>query len=177
MDEAAQKADRIKAEADLKAVDKEKRILEQAAKVAEEQKRRIVGVALLDARKELLAGKQELLDKAFRQSLEDLANMDELSYYSILKEMLLAQVITGRETVILSARDRERIPADFWREINEELKRSGKNGELAPSGEIRAIQGGFILQAGGVEINCSFKSLLDMQRDEIEPAVAGLLFA
>ncbi|MBS3942743.1 MAG: hypothetical protein KGZ32_00680 [Dethiobacter sp.] len=177
MDEAAQKADRVKAEAELKAAGKEKRILEQAAKEAEEQKRRIVGVALLDARKELLAAKQELLDKAFRQSLEDLANLEEPSYFGILKEMLLAQVITGRETVILSARDRERIPADFWREINEELKRSGKNGELTLSEETRAIQGGFVLQAGGVEINCSFKSLLDMQRDEIEPAVAGLLFA
>lgn len=175
--EASQKADRIKADAESTAAEKRKRIMEQAAKEAEEQKRRIVGVALLDARKELLAAKQELIEEAFRQSLEKLANLEDQAYYRILKDMLLTQVRTGSETVILSPRDQERIPAGFWLEIKEALKRAGKKGELAPSGETREIQGGFILQAGGVEINCAFKSLLETQRDEIEPAVAGLLFA
>jgi len=175
--EASRKVDRIKTEAELAAADKQKRILEQAGKEAEEQKRRIIGVALLDARKELLAAKQELMERAFRQSLEKLVNLDEQLYFSVLKEMLLAQVKTGDENVVLSARDRERMPTDFWQEINEALKRAGKKGELLLSGEARSIQGGFILQAGGVELNCSFKSLLETRWDELEPAVAGLLFA
>ena len=174
--EAAQKAAGIEAAAQKEAAGRREQILAQARKEAAEVKRRILGVAALEARKEALAAKQELIAEAFRRSLDTLEKMDRQSYLSVLRGMLLRTVQTGTEKVILSARDRDGIPESFWREINRTLAAAGKKGEFAPAEEAREIRGGFILQSGGVEINCSFEALLEMQRDELEPEVAALLF-
>ncbi len=176
-DEAARKTREIMTEAQKEAARSQEQILARARDEAAETKRRILGAAKLDARKEKLAAKQELIADAFRQSLEELCAVDDRSYSSILQRMFLAAAETGTEKVFLSERDRARIPGSFWEELNAALKKAGKKGELTLAEENREIQGGFILQSGGVEINCSFEALLDMQRDELEPEVAGILFA
>jgi len=174
--EAAEKAEGISAEAKQKAARRKEHILEQARKDSEEQKRRIIGVAQLESRKEMLAAKQELISEAFDKSLEELTMLDDSAYLSIIKSMLLNLVESGRETVLCSAGDLKRIPGNFWEDVNNELAGQGKKGELTLSSEPRDIMGGFILQDEGVEVNCSFESLLAMQRDELEPEVAAVLF-
>ncbi|MGM0651179.1 MAG: V-type ATP synthase subunit E [Bacillota bacterium] len=174
--EAAEKAEAVKADARKKAERREENILEQARKEAEEQKRRIVGVAQLEARKELLAAKQDLISEAFDGTLEQLVNLDDREYLSIIKKMLLNLVETGKEQVLCSAADLKRIPDSFWQEVNQELAGQGKKGELTLSLEPREIKGGFVLKADDMEINCSFEALLAMKRDELEPEVAAVLF-
>ncbi len=174
--DARDKAKAVENEAREKASRKEEQILDQAKKDAEEQKRRIIGVAQLEARKDLLAAKQEMIGKAFEAALEQLLNLDDRAYFSMIHDMLLEYVETGTETVMFSAGDLERIPDNFWQEINQALVKQGKKGELKLSDEPRDIRGGFVLQAEGVEINCSFESLLEMKRDELEPEVAAVLF-
>lgn len=175
--DAARIMESIDSEARQKAAHGKKQILDQARKDAEEQKRRIIGMAQLDIRKELLSAKQNLIGEAFERSLEQLSEMDERYYLTVMKDMLLDWVETGAETVICSNRDRDRIPSSFWKEINDDLIKNGKKGELTLSSETRDIKGGFILQAEGIEINCSFESLLEMKKDDLEPAVAAVLFS
>jgi len=174
--DARDQAKAIENEAREKASRKEEQILEQAKKDAEEQKRRIIGVAQLEARKDLLAAKQEMIGKAFEMALEHLLNQDGRAYFSMIHDMLLEYVETGTEKVMFSTGDLARIPDNFWQEVNEALLKQGKKGELKLSDEPRDIRGGFILQTDGVEINCSFESLLEMKRDELEPEVAAVLF-
>lgn len=187
MDDANSKAAEIKiaaeekiraAETDArqKAARKQEHLLEQARKEAEEQKRRIIGVAQLEARKDLLSAKQELISEAFEKSLDQLAGMDDRPYLTIIQGMLLSLVETGTEKVICSARDQKRIPNGFWKEVNESLVKKGKKGILELAKETRDIRGGFILQAEGVEMNCSFESLLKLKRDQLEPEIAAVLF-
>lgn len=187
LDDANLKAEEIKAAAveksastetaaRQKAAREQEQILEQARKEAEEQKRRIIGVAQLEARKDLLAAKQELISEAFQKSLDQLINMDDSSYLSIIRSMLLDLTETGTETVICSAADLKRIPDSFWKEVNDALVKKGKKGGITLAKETREIRGGFILQAEGVEINCSFESLLDMKRDQLETVIAAVLF-
>jgi len=174
--EAAENSKAIIAEAEKEANKRREQVLERAQKEAEEQKRRILGIAQLDARKEMLASKQELINEAFRQALEALLNLDEETYFAVLRKMLLASVKTGNEVVILSPRDKARIPANFWNDLYQELAATGCASNLSLGEEAPDIPGGFILQSGGVEINNSFSSLLEMQRDELELEVAALLF-
>ncbi len=174
--EADEQAKTFESEARQKANRKKEHILEQARKGAAEQKGRIIGVAQLETRKDLLSAKQEMIGEAFKKALDKLINLDDKTYLSVISNLLLSMVETGSETVIFSARDKEKITDKFWNEINETLEKQGKKGQLKLSEETREIQGGFILQAGGVEINCSFESLLEMKRDELEPEVAEMLF-
>jgi V/A-type H+-transporting ATPase subunit E len=152
------------------------KIVEQARKEAVESRRRILGIAELEARKEVLAAKQDLIAAVFDRSLDELLASDDQDYLALMQRMLLESVISGREEVVLSAADQKRIPAVFWKELNELLKKKGKEGNLAPSTEPREIRGGFVLLAEGVEINCTFESLFKMLRDELEPEVASVLF-
>src|SRR5690554_1175418 len=76
MAEAAQKAGAIEKEAGESADGLRERLLAQAHKEAAEQRRRILSVAQLDARKETLAAKQEMIAEAFRQALDTLAGLD-----------------------------------------------------------------------------------------------------
>lgn len=187
LDDANSKAEAIKAvaaeqyntaenEARQKAARKQEQILEHARKEAEEQKRRILGVAQLEARKDLLSAKQELISESFQKSLDQLVNMDDRSYLTVIRSMLLSLVETGTERVICSAGDRNRISESFLKEVNEALVKKGKKGNLTLAKEPRDIWGGFILEAEGAEINCSFDSLLKMKRDDLEPEVAAVLF-
>ena len=174
--EAAEKAEAIEVEAGQKAARRREHVLKQAQKEAEEQKRRIIGVAQLEARKELLAAKQELISEAFRKALDQLVEMDDSSYFSTIRDLLLNFVESGTEKVVFSAGDLERLPENFLEDINTELAGQGEKGELALSNRPGDIRGGFILQAEGVELNCTFESLLTMKRDELEPEVAAMLF-
>lgn len=174
--EALQRKEAILAEGQKEAEKRQKEILERAQKEAEELKRRILGMAQLDARKEMLAAKQELIEEAFQGALESLSNLDDPAYLDVLRRMLLDAVKTGDEVVILSSRDRARIPDNFWEDLKKELSADGKAGKLTVEETETEISGGFILQSGGVEINNTFAALLEMYRDELEVEVASLLF-
>lgn len=187
LDDARDEAERITAEAAAEAAEKVKdagneaaakreQILTHARREAEEQKRRIIGMAELEARKELLAVKQELIKEAFERALQELAHGDDQAYLAVLRSLLLTHVERGDETVICSDRDRERIPSEFWEELNGTLAERGITGAIKLSSEPRPMQGGFILQTGGMEINCSLEALLQSRREELEPDVAALLF-
>lgn len=175
--DASTAADSVLAEANKQAAVNREAILTQARKVAEEHKRRILGMSMLETRKEMLTAKQDILENAFQQAVAKLSASDDKTYFAILREMLLAAVDTGEETVILSERDGARVPSEFWKDINLALAAAGKKGKISLSAETRNISGGFILLSAGVEINNSFLSLLSLQRDELEPEIANILFA
>jgi len=175
--EANEKAALIKKEAADQAAAMAEKIIAQGRKEAVEHKRRMIGIAELEARKEVLAAKQKLIDEAFAGSLKELMEADLKTYLKLFRQLLVENVQSGTETVALSSKDLKRIPADFWKDINEELQTKGKAGKLVPAKEPRDIHGGFILLAEGVEINCSFEALLTMKRDELEPEVAAILFS
>jgi V/A-type H+/Na+-transporting ATPase subunit E len=174
--EANEKASLMQKEARDSAMRQAEKIIDQAHKEAVERKRRILGIAELEARKELLTAKQELIAEVFAKSLDELLAADDTTYLALLRKMLLENVKSGTETVAVSASDLKRIPAAFWKEVNERLIEKGKAGKIAPASEPRDIRGGFILLDERVEINCSFEALLAMKRDELEPEVASILF-
>ena len=49
-------------------------------------------------------------------------------------------------------------------------------GMLTLSEETRPMRGGFIMVDGDVEINCAFETLVRLQREKLELAVAKTLF-
>ena len=112
---------------------------------------------------------------------------------------------TGREQVIFSQKDRSRIGKAVVVAANEALVKEvapelpdsltdskvgaflGKmvnsataqitgTGLLTLSEETRPIRGGFILVDGPVEVNCSFESMLRLQREKLEKPAAEILF-
>lgn len=176
LSEAKSRAEEIVNGAEKQADVRSKKILEQAQVEAGERRNRARTIAELDARKASLGAKEELIEDTFRQALARLQNQKPEEAQKIIQPMLLSTVQTGREEIIVSDRDRELFTPEFLAALNKALEKQGKEGKLILSEQTREIMGGFILRSGKVEINSSFDSILRMQRDHLEPAVAAALF-
>ncbi len=157
----AQQVAAFSAEAQAKAVD--------AAKQREE---RLVSMADLAARKDLLTVKQEMVGKAFERALEKLCALNDEEYTALLTKLAL-QCAKGNEQLIFSQKDRTRVGKAVATAVNEALG----DGNLTLSEQTRPISGGFILSDGDVEVNCAFETLVRLMRGEISGEVAGVLFA
>ncbi|OPZ94431.1 MAG: V-type ATP synthase subunit E [Firmicutes bacterium ADurb.Bin419] len=155
---------------------KKKQIIEKAELEAVEVKKRLIAVAELEARKQKLKAKQEVVDEAFELALQKLNNLPDLEYQNILVEMISNSIETGKEEVLLSLRDKQRLDPGFINQLNKKLSQKGVTGNLKISDEDRNISGGFILKTGDIEINNSFEAIIRMNRDDIEAEVIKALF-
>jgi len=187
MSEAAAEADRLLGAAKLNAAQvlvrgeqeagsKRKALLEQAQLQAEDRRRRARTIAGLEARKAILAAKEEMIEETFTEALTRLQRLERQAYQEIIRPLLLAAAQSGNEEIIISAGDKERFTPDFLAKVNKELANRGKQGNLTLAAETRDLHGGFILRTGELEINSSFPALLRMQREQLEPEVAAALF-
>ena len=143
---------------------------------------RLVDVAKLEARKTILAAKQELVGQAFDLALKKLLELPDQEYISLLAKLAVSASRTGREQVILSQKDRSRYGKQAVTMANDMLaKKAGPraaqtDGMLTLAEESRPMAGGLILRDGKVETNCSFEVLIHLQRDALSAEVARVLF-
>ena len=148
-------------------------LLERGEKRAAEHEDRLVSTARLEAKKQVLAAKQALVEKAFDQALEQLLALPEQEYIDLLARLAVSAVTTGREQVALSQKDRARYGKQIVTRANDKL---GEKGRLTLAGESRPIQGGLILVGDRVEANCSFETLIRLQKESMTAQVAQILF-
>ena len=141
-------------------------------KAAAEREERLVSVAQMEARKVLLAAKQEMVEKAYIRALEKLTSMPEEQYTAVLADLLEEASSNGSEEAIFSQEDRERVGKAAVEKAN---AASGK--QITLSAETRPITGGFILKNENVEVNCTFETLVRLQKADTAATVAKMLFA
>lgn len=175
--ERAQKeAQEIRERAQRKVQEEKNRLQERTEEENQQLMDREETMARLALKKEILAQKQEEIQRVFSSLKERIQKMPDNDYQKILAEMLLATVEEGTEEVIFSTRDQKRLGAKFITGINRQLQEKGKKGALKLSEETREMDGGFILKGVGMENNNSFTELLAIQRDDLETQVAAVLF-
>ena len=170
--EARRQADEIAGRYEAQARRESEDILARGRRAAGERVERLASVAQLDARKLELAAKQEMLSKAYDLALEKLVNLPDKEYVNLLADLAVKASSTGREAVIFSQKDRARYGKAVVTQANEKLG----DGHLTMSEQSRPIQGGLILSDGDVEVNCTFETLVRLQRGEMDREVAKVLF-
>ena len=167
-DEAGRIAANYRAQADAEAAE----LAAKNEKAAAEREERLVSAAQMEARKVQLAAKQEMVAKAYIQALDKLCALPEEQYVAILADLLVKASSNGKEEAVFSPEDRERVGEAAVAKANE---LSGK--QLRLSEETQPIRGGFILKDKNVEVNCTFETLVRLQKAETAGAVAQKLFA
>ncbi|MCI9425633.1 MAG: hypothetical protein HFF30_08735 [Flavonifractor sp.] len=170
--EARRQAEEITARYAEQAKRESQELLERGRRSAEERVERLASVAQLEARKLELAAKQEMLSKAYDKALEQLLNLPDQEYTALLADLAVKASSTGQEAVILSQKDRTR----FGKQVVTLANEKRKDGRLTLSGETRSIQGGLVLSDGDVEVNCTFETLVRLQRGELDREISKLLF-
>lgn len=180
-------------------------IVEKGRMAASERLERLSSAAQMERRKLELASKQEVLGEAFDLALEKLCALPEKEYVSLLTKLALEASSSGKEQLIFSPKDRNKVGKQVVMAANEALVKERapslpeevakskvgafvdklvQNTTAAVTGagmltlaeETRDIKGGFIMVDGDVEINCAFETLVRLQREQMEKKVADALF-
>ena len=163
----------VRKEAEAKAAELYETTLAAGKAEADAQVQRLDRNVRLDAKKDILALKQELVGKAFALAEEKLTGMSGEKYVEFLASLAAEAAVDGAE-LILSAKDRAAVGDAVVKSANEKL---GGAKTLVLSGESREMRGGVVLRSGDVEINCSIEALLEQSRNELAARVAAILFA
>nr|WP_326184543.1 V-type ATP synthase subunit E [uncultured Oscillibacter sp.] len=171
LSEAKEEAAKITARYEEQAAAEAAELTARNEKAAAEREERLVSVAQMEARKVILGVKQEMVEQVYVQALQKLCAMPDKEYVDVLAGLLAQASSSGREEVVLSPADRKRVGKAAVDKAN---AASGK--KLVLSEETRPIEGGFILKDKNVEVNCTFETLVRLQKAETAGAVVKKLF-
>lgn len=171
LSEARAQAAEVKARFEAQARAEADDILARGKKLAAEREERLVSVAQLECRKATLAAKQEVIEEAFALAMKKLLELPQDKYVTLLGNLAAKASVTGQEELSFSARDAGIVAKAVAGAAN------AKGGlSLTATNRVCPIQGGFIMSNGSVEINCSFETLMRLERSEITGEVSGVLF-
>lgn len=171
---ANQKAAAIRSEGEEKA---QKAYSEQLEKGQTDAKRDFVNACASvdsDMKRKVLDSKVKLIDSAIEATLERLAKLPEDEYFAMLKRLAEQKLRKGSGLISLSANDLKRLPADFETDIRSSAEKLG--GTLEISKKPADISDGFILSYGLISENCSFRAIIESERDEVRDTAAAKLF-
>ena len=132
--------------------------------------------ARLQAKKDILSAKQELIDKAYALAQEQLLEMSAEEYTGFLADKACKASINGNEQIVLNKKDREAIGEAVAAAANAKLAGAGKPANMTLSEETADILGGLFLKKGDISVNCSIETLLAIGREDLDARVAGILF-
>lgn len=124
---------------------------------------RAVTAAELDARKELLAKKRGLVDRAFAEAYKRVCTLPDDKRSALLLKLLKAECEGGE---IIHPAPKENMAAV--------VEQAGLGLKLGEPDE--AIRSGFTVEGKGFFKNCSFTAVLEGARENCETEVAKLLF-
>ena len=174
--EAAAQCAEIRKENGKKAQERYLQLIRNGTKDCESGLERRKSAAEMDAKKSVLALKQDCVAEAFDMAKRRLADMPEDSYVGFLASLAASAAADGSGEIVLSARDRERCGKAVLERANAALAAKGLTPALTLAADSREISGGLILRQGGVEVNCSIEALVEALKGPMTADVARTLF-
>ncbi len=181
LEEAKQQAQEIMAAAESEAEKKAARIAEKAENDVRDIVSRSESAAALQERKILLETKQELISSIIVKARKSLEELPTSEYMEIILSMVKQYAHNQVGKIKFSARDKNRLPADFDTRLKLALS-DRPFGELTVSEGSAKVDGGFLLiyedEEGNpsIEENCSFDALFAAKKDILQDKVNSFLF-
>lgn len=172
LNRADTEAERIISDAKASAAAITQKMLSEAKASAENEKSRIISMADSQRRKLMLYDKQVLIDECFVQAQNKLLNMPKGDYLNLLVNMIIPQINSGKEDIILGPSDKVKLGAELINKVNS--SRDGLSLTLSESALHK--DGGFIIKDGDIEYNNTFETLFSSYKEQLVGEVASCLF-
>ena len=137
LSEGQERAAAVRAEYQAKAEAEAKAAAQAGREAAQRQAQRLESAAHMEAKKRLLAAKQDCLNEAFEKAQAQLLALPDAEYAQMLAQMAVRAAKTGREEILLNARDRDRVGAQVVAKANAMLAEAvapGAAGKAAKAG-------------------------------------------
>ena len=148
------------------------RILAHGQREVDAHRAQLHSMARLEARKRVLAAKQDVIEAAFEKALARLCALPREKMVPLLARLAAVYAETGEEEVILPPASRRAYGQDVVDQANQLIG----EGHLTLGPAEEGIAGGLLLRRGRVDINCTFSMLLQRRRESLSAQVAEILF-
>ncbi len=168
LEEGGQNAQQIIADAENDAKIYRAKNHQESTREREDILRRRITVANLEVKKLLLAAKQQVIGKAFEESITALRS-DEEGYKKLL-ECMLSHAEDG-DVLTVSKLDKNILTKEF---VDKVAKKKGI--ALKINKQYGDFCGGILLSGKNADKNLTLEVELASLRDEIEPEIAAMLF-
>ncbi len=162
--EAEEKAAAIREQYKAQAAAEAKAAEAAGKEAAQRQTERLESAAQMEAKKQMLAAKQACLNEAFSKAQEKLLALSEGEYAQLLARMAVKAAKTGKEEILLNARDRERVGSQVAAKANamlaeavkpEAAEKAGKVGGRAGAVLSAVVTGASALLQGTAQLTLS----------------------
>ena len=129
-------------------------------------------IAQMEAKKAVLALKQEMVSASFDKARDMIVGLPKEQYAAFLAKLAAQAAVTGDEEVLLNGRDRDTVGPAAVKAANETLGA----GRLTLAADAGNFAGGLILRRGNIEVNCTVELLVELCRPDMSAQLAGVLF-
>lgn len=172
LSEAKSQAKTITDKARSDAKDLKVSLIEKAKTYASEEDRKVITLANLELRKNLLVEKQNIISGIFDDVNSEILGYDTKGYQVLMKSLLLKYVQTGNEEIFISKSASMHWTADFMDDVNSSIN----NGNLKIINREGNFSGGFILKEGNTELDCTLNTILRYAKERLETNIANIIF-
>ena len=146
-------------------------IIDKDLKESEERVESMSRIAQMEAKRKVLAMKQDLVGQCFDRAAQLIRSLPAEEYKAFLVKLAVESSVTGDEEIILSAADKEAYGADIAAAVNAQT-----GGHLTISDRTGDFSGGLKLHRGNIEVNSTLEQLIGVCRDEMAPEIVKALF-
>lgn len=174
MKAAASKARSIQADGEEKARRAYEEHLSKAKAQAEKDFENSCASADAAMKRKILACKVELIDEAIEKTIEKLKKLPEKEYFDLIIKLAQQHMQPDKGVISLGKDDLARAPKELESRLNEAA--SKLKGSISLDKKAADIDDGFILSYGLISENCSFRAIIEAEKDEIRDTAARALF-
>jgi vacuolar-type H+-ATPase subunit E/Vma4 len=174
LDENKKEEEKILASAEEKAKQRAQEIISNKQQDAQKEKTHILSQANMSARINILQKKQQIIDQVLGKTKEHFAKLDGDVYKKLIINMLLS-CASGDEEVCVWEKDK-RITPTLINEVNAQLKKQNKPGNLKLTKIKEPIESGFILKGKRILVDNSFPVVIEQVRPALLQELSRILF-
>lgn len=146
--------------------------IRQGVKVCQDNIDSVERLNQMEARKALLALKQDMVSESFDLAEQLLVQLPQDKYIELLVKLAAQATVTGDEEIVLNARDRSAVGQAVVDGANARIP----GGKLSLSASTGDFAGGLILRRGSIEANCTIELLVELCRGDMSAQLAKVLF-
>lgn len=125
-------------------------------------------------RRMILEKKQEIISRIIEKIRARLHDAQPGEYFENIYKMLEKYAQGSDGIMHLNSADLGRLPSDFTGKIEQITK--SKGGHIELSKEPYDIEDGFVLEYGGTQENCTFRSLIETQKESLYDEINRMLW-
>lgn len=121
-----------------------------------------------------LGVKVDLVNATLNKLILALEELPETEYFNLVEKLIKQNAISGKCNIKMNSKDRNRLSDEQKESIADVLLSCGSECDF--SDEDVDIGGGVILDYGNIEVNCSFRDVIESDSDIYKEKINEILF-